>query len=278
MARCDKLIKGNIYGKHTFQYFTLVEMHYYFNSLLGALIILGCTPKSDPYETEIKQRVINDKAQENARIFLEIMEDGPKSQNKKVMSAVEDTKRVMSWRERYHGNRNVESLLEYCDSISKSYSTLAAHDRKILAALNLYQNSLEAATADSSKILDLELYVLFAESALLDDLWKRVGYSNHHYTYAFPTHLNDSLFDRGDTVFMLVDTFMDDIKPDFKNVTCINQETKERIDPKVMKLGPRYLLRYVPRVKGTYIVSGPVPYSTEYNSHELPVFSKFTVK
>lgn len=278
MARCDKLIKGNIYGKHTFQYFTLVEMHYYFNWLLGALIILGCTPKSDLYETEIKQRVINDKAQENARIFREIIEDGPKSQNKKVIRTVEDTKRLMSWRERYHGNPNVESLLEYCDSISKSYSKLAAHDRKILGGLNSYQKSLEAATADSSKILDLELYVLFAESALLDDLLRRLGYSNHHYTYAFPSHLNDSLFNRGDTVFMLVDTFQDDIKPDFKNVTCINQETQERIDPKVMKLGPRYLLTYIPRVKGTYIVSGPVPYSNEYYSDELPVFDKFTVR
>jgi hypothetical protein len=254
-----------------------LKMHY-LNWLLGALIILSCTPNPDPYETEIKQRVIDEKGQQNAQIFREIMEDGPKSGNKKVISAVQDTKRVMSWRESFHGNRNAKSLLEYCDSISQSYSKLAAYDRKILAALNSYHKSLQTATTDSSKILDLELYVLFAESALLDDLLNRVGYSNHHYTYALPSHLNDSLFNPGDNVFMLVDTFIDDIKLDFKSVTCINQQTQERIDPKVIKLGPRYLLTYVPRVKGAYIVSGPVPFSNEYYSHELPVLTKFTVR
>jgi hypothetical protein len=246
--------------------------------ILTALVMLSCTAKPDRHETEMKQRLIAEKAQQNAGLLREIMDDGAKSTKTQVIRTVEDAKHVMSWRERYQRNRNSETLLEYCDSITQAYSKLAAHDQKILAALKAYYNAIQATTNDSSKVLNLELYVLFAESALLDDLLKRVGYSDYHFTYAFPSNLNDTLFHAGDTVLMLVDTFIDDIEPDFKSVTCINQQTQQRIDPQVIKLGPNYLLKYVPSVKGTYVVSGPVPYSHEYYSNELPVFSKFRVK
>lgn len=240
--------------------------------------MLSCTAKPDPHETEMKQRVIVEKAQQNARILREIMEEGAKSRNKKIISAVHDTKRVMSWRERYQRNRNARSLLLYSDSISQAYSKLAAHDRKILAGMRSYYNSIETTTNDSSEVLDLELYVLFAESALLDDLLRRVGYSNHHYTYAFPSNLNDTLFKAGDTVLMLVNTFIDDVKVDFKRVTCINQETQRRIYPQIIKLGSSRLLKYLPKARGIYVVSGPVHYINEYYSSDLPVFSKFRVK
>ena len=252
-------------------------MHYII-WLLCALVMLSCTAKPDPHQTEIKRRVIVEKAQQNARILREIMEEGAKSRNKKIISAVQDTKRVMSWRERYQRNRNAGNLLMYSDSISQAYSRLAAHDPKILAGMRSYYNSIETSANDSSKILDLELYVLFAESALLDDLVRRAGYSNHHYTYAFPSNLNDTLFNAGDTVLMLVNTFIDDVKVDFKSVTCINQQTQRRIYPQVIKLGPSHLLKFLPKARGTYVVSGPVHYINEYYSSDLPVFSKFRVK
>jgi hypothetical protein len=260
----------------TFEIF-FPKMHYLI-WLLGALAMLSCTARPSPHETEMKQRVIVEKAQQNARIFREIMEEGPKSGNKKVISAVQDTKRVMSWRERYQRNRNAQNLLVYSDSISQAYSKLAAHDRKILAGMRSYHNSIGTTTNDSSKVFDLELYVLFAESALLDDLLNRMGYTNHHYTYAFPSNLNDTLFNAGDTVLMLVDTFSDDVTVDFKSVKCVNQQTQRRIDPQVIKLGPSHLLKYLPKVKGTYVVSGPVYYANEYYSSDLPVFSKFRVR
>ena len=146
------------------------------------------------------------------------MEEGSKSGNKKVISAVEETKRVMSWRERYQRDRNAQNLFVYSDSISQAYSKLAAHDRRILAGMRSYHNSIGTTTNDSSEVLGLELYVLFAESALLDDLLTRIGSTNHHYTYAFPSNLNDTLFNAGDTVLLLVDTFRDDVKVDFKSV------------------------------------------------------------
>jgi hypothetical protein len=48
---------------------------------------------------------------------------------------------------------------------------------------------------------------------------------------------------------------------DFKNVRCFNEDARNTVIPRIQKLGPDYLLQYIPTEKGKFRFEGLVAVS-----------------
>jgi hypothetical protein len=157
---------------------------------------------------------------------------------------------------------------------------LKEDDEAVCSAIKKYQQAV-LEDNDSLSIFNLTWYTLFAEKTVLDHYSISLGNSGDYFYTMFPTSISNGRILQGDTVLMLVHTFsgLGKWSMSFAGISCRNEEADEDVYPRVTRLGDVYLLRYLPKEKGKYIVHGSVVLSYgKVHSDEFTIANEFTVE
>lgn len=251
----------------------------YIVAFVALLLLFGCKSKPDAAEIKLKKYLMTQQIVGNQIKSNLIKREASKSANPRVLSAYVRSSEIISWRQKYYEDQSVESLLGYSDSVFESYTALSAMDKKIIDGIKTYREKV-VRDLDSTSVLNLNWYTLYAEGALLEQCIRNMGSSFDYFQTTFPTSLSDSIVSPGDTVLVLVNTFngLDDWLVNFDKVHCENEQSKNDISPHLTKLDNFYLLRYIPMEKGKYLIRGPVGISYGDFQEELPIANEFIVE
>jgi hypothetical protein len=253
-------------------------MKYILFSVAIIVLLVSCSPKSDPAEKRMKQKIIMNQMLDNDEVSMVIEENGSISTRESVVLILKKTKELMSFRAHYNAHQDIPSLVGYADSILARYQSLKPKDDRLISGSKQYRQSVIDA-ADSTSMLNLTWYTLYAESAILRDYSLHV-YGGFRFFPLFPTNVSDSVVALGDTVFVHVAGVreLENWNVDFGSVACKNEQTGNSIPPRVIKTGVHYILRFIPNEKGKYRLHGPIYISQGPVREDYPIANEFVVE
>jgi hypothetical protein len=246
--------------------------------IISVIVLSACKHETNLAEINLKHHFILGQMIENDRAVEKFSLEATGSGNSVLLQINEDVNRISSWRKKYLTEKSTASLIAYSDSILSRYQKITPRDKQIEDEI-LSQRAQVLQARDSSSTLNLFLWSLCAEAWLLDD--KNNGTIFCDFSRRFQTTLNQTTFATDDTVLVLINAI--NLVPDtydfnFRNVYCKNLDTNKTLQPKTIKLGGNYLLRYLPREPGKHIVGGAVAVSLgEYTDH-FSIMNEFTVQ
>lgn len=248
--------------------------------LFTGLIFLAasCNDNPSPDDLTMKKIVITKQLIENREASKALAKDALKSMRPEVAAVAAKAKDVADWRENFQKAPTKENLVTYADSILIRYKFIGTKSAQVVNGLHHFRQIVQE-KSDSSSLLSLQWYTLHAESAVLDHYFMEMGIPGHHYTTMYPTYINRSTFLHGDTVVLLVRTYRtaEESECFFDKVTCSNVRTGVSIKPTITRLQEFYLLRYLPKEKGRYEISGVVSCDFDVD-HNLPIENEFAVE
>jgi hypothetical protein len=229
-----------------------------FIAFLLSLSVLSCE-KDNRSELSIKNAFCLRMIMQNERTGAKVIDVGGDSGAKQPKMAVENSEKLILWRNQYLRLHSRQNLLAYTDSVLTHFRNTPHTDSTIISEVLDSRRRLNDSN-DSLDVLNLFYWTLNAEGIIHEDNLEQAGYY-HGYISTTPCYINDSTFSPMDTVLLsVIGSFTvgknEPNSYDFSNVKCINKNTNKVITPRIYRTGFIYVLIYIPHERGEYDIQG----------------------
>jgi hypothetical protein len=191
-----------------------------------------------------------------------------------------DMERIASWRRSFVRKPTLENLLLFADSIEHQSNKPYKSPNELSVPLRELRERV-ASSPDSAAFYGL----LYCATAIEGRELQRKAVLRGpfcKFSPSFPSYLDKSQYQLGDTVFLTVDitdVYTGDAAFDFSRVACRNTESGVTFMPKVIRTGPYYILMFTPGSYGEYEVVGGFRNRQDDNfGYNIRVQNSFTVK
>lgn len=249
-------------------------------TFLFLAILASSCKKIDPTEVRMKNEICVERISRNERYLANIIEDRGKSPDPVVIALINKSRRVAEFRNDFFKKMTRENLSVYCDSILARLKRTSHADKVLIDDIEI--NKRNIGSADTLTVLNLIYWNLEAELMMLEENAMQIGAGGLRFSRAVLSFTNGTIFSTKDTVLISVNseyTRFPECRFDFSKVSCRNTQTNSVIVPKIWKTGPIYLLFYLPKEPGHYVVKGDVNIaSIPYFNYSMTMYNDFLVK
>jgi hypothetical protein len=256
-------------------FFRRYSFRYSMTLLLAvSIMLLGCS-KTDNTELRIKHHFNALELKRNFKLTRKVQDLHSGAHGETLRQESAEVLRVAALHQPYLKDKSKSNLLVFADSMSGILTRLHFKNDSINDELKTVRGKV-ATSDDSLDVLNLFFWAITAENMVMENHLSQITVFEDHFTMILPSFLEKKSYVVGDTVRVAFQTFPE-YGLSFDQVKCINQNTKQDLSHRILKVGPSYILSFLPKESGIYVIDGMVGVGGDFTNGML-VSNEFTVE